>query len=307
MTSVEHIIKSYDTAYTKKETSDYSAITTWGVFYLPDSPNGNLILMDAEKGRWEFPELKRVAINSNKSTEPLSDEAMAQIEINVLIKSTCGTILPKLVLQDIPLFTSLLTAVFPGVGLPKVNDELILEAIKAICEEDSLEIDETWIQKILQLKEVLDMRHGVMMVGPSGTGKSTAWRVLLKALSKVDGVKGDFHIIDPKSVKKEKLYGSLDPNTLDWTDGVFTKILRKVSETSSNRGGTRRCWIVFDGDVDPEWAENLNSVLDDNKVLTLPSGDRIKIPPNVRIMMEVDSLKHATLATVSRCGMIYMD
>jgi len=50
-----------------------------------------------------------------------------------------------------------------------------------------------------------------------------------------------------------------------------------------------------------EWAENLNSVLDDNKVLTLPSGDRLKIPADVRIMMEVDSLQHATLATVSRC------
>lgn len=249
-------------------------------------------------------ELKRVAISSN-SNESLSDDAMAQIEINVLIKSTCGTILPKLVAEDIPLFSSLLIAVFPGIALPKVNDDLLIDAIKTICEEDSLEFDDTWIQKILQLKQVLDMRHGVMMVGPSGTGKSTAWRVLLKALSKVDGVKGDFHIIDPKSIKKEKLYGSLDPNTLDWTDGVFTKLLRKVAETSTTRGGTRRCWIVFDGDVDPEWAENLNSVLDDNKVLTLPSGDRIKIPVNVRIMMEVDTLKYATLATVSRCGMIW--
>ncbi len=70
MPSVEHIIQSYDTAYTKKETSDYSAITTWGVFYLPDSPNGNLILMDAEKGRWEFPELKRVAIEKYKKYNP---------------------------------------------------------------------------------------------------------------------------------------------------------------------------------------------------------------------------------------------
>jgi predicted phage terminase large subunit-like protein len=70
MPSVEHIIQSYDTAYTKKETSDYSAITTWGVFYLPDSPNGHLILMDAEKGRWEFPELKRVAIEKYKKYNP---------------------------------------------------------------------------------------------------------------------------------------------------------------------------------------------------------------------------------------------
>lgn len=155
-------------------------------------------------------------------------------------------------------------------------------------------------------EQVLDMRHGVMLVGPSGTGKTTAWRTLLKALSLIDKVKGDFHVIDPKSIKKEKLYGSQDPNTLEWTDGVFTKILRKVTEAANVRGGPlRRSWIVFDGDVDPEWAENLNSVLDDNKILTLSSGDRLKIPSNVRIMMEVDTLKHATLATVSRCGMIW--
>ena len=68
---------------------------------------------------------------------------------------------------------------------------------------------------------------------------------------------------------------------------------------------TKRHWIIFDGDVDPEWAENLNSVLDDNKLLTLPNGERINIPSNVRIMFEVESLKYATLATVSRCGMVW--
>lgn len=150
-----------------------------------------------------------------------------------------------------------------------------------------------------------------MLVGPSGTGKSSSWRTLLKALSKVDGTKGDFYVIDPKAVKKDHLYGRLDPNTLEWTDGIFTKILRRLADSSvgsGQRGATatpRRSWIVFDGDVDPEWAENLNSVLDDNRVLTLPSGDRLKIPNNVRIMMEVDSLNFATLATVSRCGMVW--
>lgn len=57
--------------------------------------------------------------------------------------------------------------------------------------------------------------------------------------------------------------------------------------------------------MDPEWAENLNSVLDDNKLLTLPNGERLAVPQNVRMMFEVETLKYATLATVSRCGMVW--
>ncbi len=66
-----------------------------------------------------------------------------------------------------------------------------------------------------------------MMVGPSGSGKSTAWKVLLKALERLEGVEGVAHIIDPKAISKEDLYGVLDPNTREWTDGLFTHILRK--------------------------------------------------------------------------------
>ena len=80
--------------------------------------------------------------------------------------------------------------------------------------------------------------YGVMMVGPSGSGKSSAWRCLLKGLQKVDGVKGDYYVIDPKAMKKDRLYGSLDPNTLEWTDGVFTKILRKIIESNNIRAET---------------------------------------------------------------------
>ena len=47
----------------------------------------------------------------------------------------------------------------------------------------------------------------------------------------------------------------------------------------------KRQWIIFDGDVDPEWVENLNSVLDDSKLLTLPNGERLSVPPNVRTLM----------------------
>jgi predicted phage terminase large subunit-like protein len=67
---VEYIIQSYDTAYSKKETADYSAITTWGVFY-PDQDSGpNIILLDATKGRWDFPELKRIAKDQYDQWQP---------------------------------------------------------------------------------------------------------------------------------------------------------------------------------------------------------------------------------------------
>ena len=143
-----------------------------------------------------------------------------------------------------------------------------------------------------------------MMVGPTGCGKSAAWKILLETLERVDGIKGESYIVDPKAINKDDLYGRLDSTTAEWTDGVFTLVLRRIIDNVRGES-SKRHWIIFDGDVDPEWAENLNSVLDDNKLLTLPSGERLSIPPNVRIMFEVENLKNATLATVSRCGMVW--
>jgi len=143
-----------------------------------------------------------------------------------------------------------------------------------------------------------------MLVGPTGCGKSQAWKTLLEAMQIVDKVKGEYYIIDPKSIGKDQLYGKMDKFTMEWQDGIFTNTLRKILENQKGES-LKRHWIVFDGDVDPEWAENLNSVLDDNRLLTLPNGERLAIPHNVRIIFEVEHLKYATLATVSRCGMVW--
>jgi len=68
------------------------------------------------------------------------------------------------------------------------------------------------------------------MVGPSGCGKSVAWRILLDAMQKIDKIKGEYYVVDPKAISKDELYGKLDNTTLEWTDGVFTGILRKITE-----------------------------------------------------------------------------
>lgn len=231
-------------------------------------------------------------------------------EQEILIQSVCETMVPKLVAEDIPLLFSLLSDVFPGVSYTRAEMKGLKEQIKKVCQEMYLVCggyDEQgclWMEKVLQLYQISQLNHGLMMVGPSGSGKSTAWRVLLKALERYEGVEGVAHVIDPKAISKEALYGTLDPNTREWTDGLFTHVLRKIIDNVRGEINKRQ-WIIFDGDVDPEWVENLNSVLDDNKLLTLPNGERLSLPPNVRIMFEVQDLKFATLATVSRCGMIW--
>ena len=67
---LKYILQAYDTAFSKKETADYSAITTWGVFDPQDGSPDNIILLDAQRGRWNFPELKEVAYNEYEYWEP---------------------------------------------------------------------------------------------------------------------------------------------------------------------------------------------------------------------------------------------
>lgn len=77
---------------------------------------------------------------------------------------------------------------------------------------------------------------------------------------------------------------------------MLTAAARKVVKEPLEQ----RSWIICDGDVDPEWIESLNSVLDDNRLLTMPNGERIQFANNINFIFECHSLQFASPATVSR-------
>ena len=84
--------------------------------------------------------------------------------------------------------------------------------------------------------------------------------------------------INPKAVSLGELYGVLDFNTNSWCDGVLSSIMRQICNDDS----LDEKWLLFDGPVDTLWIESMNSVMDDNKVLTLINGERIGLTEQVK-------------------------
>ncbi|KNC52665.1 dynein heavy chain domain-containing protein [Thecamonas trahens ATCC 50062] len=234
-------------------------------------------------------------------------------EALILYRALSDCNVPKLVADDIPLFTGILSDLFPTASPPVPDygnlDDAILETLAAA----NLQPAPAFIHKITQYYETLQVRHGVMLVGTAGTGKSAARSVLRDALT-ATGEPVEDHVINPKSITMGQLYGEVNEVTMEWSDGILSHIVRGIVErlaepppASAPNGAHPLQWIVFDGPVDSLWIESMNTVLDDNKLLCLPNSERIKIPPRVSFVFEVRDLSQASPATVSRCGMVYVN
>ena len=206
----------------------------------------------------------------------------------------------KMVAEDVPLFLSLLDDLFVGLKAPRAEFPDVYAALCTSAENRGLQKHESWLNKCIQLYETCLVRHGIMLVGPAGAGKSSIIQCLADALSVLEGK----HLVwrmNPKAITANQMFGKLDSTSGDWTDGIFSVLWRKASKAKD-----QNTWIVLDGPVDAIWIENLNTVLDDNKVLTLANGDRIRMSESMKAMFEPENLNNASPATVSRAGIIFV-
>ncbi|XP_008570797.1 PREDICTED: dynein heavy chain 1, axonemal [Galeopterus variegatus] len=219
---------------------------------------------------------------------------------------------PKFLQEDLKLFSGIVSDLFPTIKEEEIDYGILDKAIRKACEKNNLKDVEGFLTKCIQLYETTVVRHGLMLVGPTGSGKSNCYRVLAAAMTSLKGqpsISGgvyeavNYYVLNPKSITMGQLYGEFDLLTHEWTDGIFSSLIRADAITSD----TNKKWYMFDGPVDAVWIENMNTVLDDNKKLCLSSGEIIKLTEAMTMMFEVQDLAVASPATVSRCGMVYLE
>ena len=253
-----------------------------------------------------------------------SQAEVESMEHGVIIKAISDATFSRVQNRSAEIFAEILKDVFgnyqPSTGNKFGASGLAEEKLVQNLETD----DEREGNLIIQLYRAMTAKLGVCLLGKAASGKTSIRKTLFDAIQKTSGgtIQIQEFVIAPKSMSRPDLLGYVDPQTKEWMDGALTKAARTAVQLLNQTDPKIWPVIVFDGDVDPAWIEALNSSLDDNRLLSLSSGERIRFPMSVdpldaivnnqgasvptpiTFLFETDSLEHASPATVSRLAVI---
>lgn len=182
--------------------------------------------------------------------------------------------MPKLIDKDIPLFLSFISNLFPNVGYLKTVNFDFNQAVEISLKREKFVKIDSQIEKINQIMETLKGRNSIAIVGPTSGGKSVIINLLCETLNYLK-MSTKCITLNPKAFTKLELYGYVDPITKMWNDGLLTNIFRSINQPVVPNNQSNH-FILFDGDIDSMWIDDLNPVMDDNKTLTLSNGEKIR-------------------------------
>ncbi|KAG8180011.1 hypothetical protein JTE90_020966 [Oedothorax gibbosus] len=178
---------------------------------------------------WGLRAIKSVLVvaGSLKRSSPGSPEE------NILMLALRDFNLPKIVTEDYGVFMGLVGDLFPTLDVPRRKNPVLEKSIKEAIAELKLQPEDSFVLKVLQLSDLLDVRHSVFVIGAAGSGKSSVWRSLLE----VHRQRGERPLaldLNPKAVTNDELFGTINPATREWKDVTS---LEQATPATVSRGG----------------------------------------------------------------------
>ena len=177
-------------------------------------------------------------------------------EAGLLMRALRDFNLPKIAGDDLVVFMGLLKDLFPNVFdlMPKAKDLDFEELIRQQAVENKLQPADYFVQNVVDVLDLLAIRHCIFAIGSSGNNKSESWKTLANCWTK-QGKKTKYYDVNPKAFTSNELYGYVNLATRDWKDGLLSSTMRDMAAVTPDDGGQR--WLILDGDLDANWIENM--------------------------------------------------